>query len=356
MKAYQVVEFGAPIVPNTLAEPKPSGEQVVVTVVSCGLCHSDVHFHEGHISLGGDAKLELRQIGANLPLTLGHEIYGRISAYGAESGLTEKDVGRPVIVYPWIGCGRCEACSAGRDNECPAPQNLGLHRPGGHGEKVIVREPKFLIDAQGMDPNTAGIFACSGLTAYSALAKVPRKQGWTAIIGVGGVGLMALSIAKGIGFRNVVAIDVDDAKLDLAKEHGADLTINSRADGAARTLTESTGGLDGILDFVGADSTVQLALGALRHAGTYVAVGLFGGTLKFPTAVLATRQLTLRGSYVGTLDELRALVEQVRNGHIKPIPVRSAQIANLNEDLSALRSGKIQGRVAHYHTARTHSA
>lgn len=350
MKAYQVVEFGAPIQARNLPDPVPEGSQVVVDVTHCGLCHSDLHFHDGYIGMGGGTKLGLQSIGANLPLTLGHEICGRISAFGLNSGLRPADKGRPVIVYPWIGCGTCEACIAERDNECPRPQNIGLHLPGGHGEKVVVRDPKFLIDATGIDPDSAGIYACSGLTAYSALEKIHRKDQWIGIIGVGGVGLAAVAIAKGVGFKKVVAIDVDDNKLGIAKEFGADIVINSRTENCLAEIKAKTGGLVGAIDLVGSDGTIQLALGTILRGGTYVVVGLFGGLLQFPAAALATQQLTIRGSFVGTPAQLRALVGHVRTGAIKPIPVRSAPVTDLNKDLSALRAGAIEGRVVHCHS------
>jgi propanol-preferring alcohol dehydrogenase len=351
MQAYQVVAFGAPLVASELSDPAPTAGQVVVKVESCGLCHSDLHFHEGHLNLGGGQKLPLAAFGASPPLTLGHEIFGHIAAYGPDAGLTASDIGRPVIVYPWIGCGVCEACLDDRDNECPRPENLGLHRPGGHGEKVVVRDAKFLVDADGVDPAVAGVYACSGLTAYSALAKLPRKDGWTAIIGLGGVGLMALALAKAIGFKKLVAIDVDDGKLRLAETYGADLTLNSSLPDAVETLKAKTGGLAGVLDFVGADATVQLGAGSLNTAGTYVVVGLFGGMLQMPTAAMAARQLTFRGSFVGTPAELRELVGHVRAGGVKTIPFRRAPISTINADMAALAAGEVQGRVVHVHSA-----
>jgi D-arabinose 1-dehydrogenase-like Zn-dependent alcohol dehydrogenase len=347
MKAYQVIEFGAPIEPRILEDPVPTGREVVVNVSSCGLCHSDAHFHKGHLSLGGDAKLPASMLGIELPATFGHEIHGHISAFGPESGLTEKDLGRPVIVYPWIGCGHCDACLAERDNECPTPRCIGMQLPGGHGEKVVVRDAKYLIDAEGVDPGIAGIYACCGLTAYAALAKVLRRDGWTAIIGMGGVGLMTLAIAKGTGFGKVVAIDIDAAKLALAtNEYGADLAVDSREEDVAERLKKETGG---VIAVVGSDKTAALALSILRNGGTYVSVGLFGGTLNVPLAVLNSRQISLRGSYVGTPQELRDLVRHVRSGAIKPIPVKHAPISSINDGLAALREGKVTGRIVHMH-------
>jgi propanol-preferring alcohol dehydrogenase len=354
MKAYQVVDFGSPLAARDLPDPTPGPHAVVVDVMTCGLCHTDVHLQQGHIGLGGDQKLPVSMLGINPPATLGHEIYGRIAAFGASSGLQPADLGRRVIVYPWIGCGRCPACVAGRDNECPQPESLGLQRPGGHGEKVVVRDARFLIDAEGLDPGYAGILACCGLTGYSALRKIVRREGPIGIIGMGGLGLMALSIAKGIGLGPVAGMDIDPAKLALAQHsYGADFIFDSRAAGAAEDLQQKTGGLIGVVDFVGSQQTSALALSVLRTGGTYVNVGLFGGALQTPLAVLVQRQLVLRGSYVGTPDELRELAALVRTGTIKPIPVRNEPIEAVNDGLGQLRAGKVTGRIVHVHRHRT---
>ena len=352
MKAYQVTQFGEPIEPHVLPDPKPAGREVLIDVVSCGLCHSDVHFHRGHVAIGGGATMPVSALGIELPATLGHEIFGKIAAFGPDAGLTERDLGRPVIVYPWTGCGHCAACLAERDNECPTPRSIGVQRPGGHAEKVIVPEAKYLVDAGGLNQDVGGIYACSGLTAYAALAKVQRRDGWVAIIGMGGVGLMALSIAKGTGFGKIAAIDVDEAKLARARnDFGADLAINSRTEGISESLKEQTSGFIGIVDLVGSDQTISLALSLLRNGGTYVGVGLFGGVVSVPLAVLNSRQISIKGSYVGTLRELRELVHHVQQGRIKQIPVSNDPISRVNEGLKALSAGKIDGRIVHLHAA-----
>jgi propanol-preferring alcohol dehydrogenase len=354
MRTYSVTQFGAPIVAVELPEPTATGKQVVVEVEACGLCHSDIHYHEGHIGLGGDAKLNLPDIGVNVPLTLGHEIYGHISSAGPESGLTASDIGKPVIVFPWMGCGHCEACLAGRDNECATPQHIGREQPGGFGEKVVVREPRFLIDAQGITPTIAGIYACSGLTAYSALRKIPSKDRWIGIIGMGGVGLMALAIAKGIGFSKVAVLDIDNEKLALAKEqYDADLTINSSSSGASAQLLDQTGGLAAVVDVVGSDATAALGIGLLNIGGTYIDVGLFGGAVHLPLAILASRQLTVRGSLVGNPTELHELMAHVRANQIKPIPVTTRPIAAVNDGIAALHSGTVKGRLVYMHEKAT---
>lgn len=352
MKTYQVVEFGTPLVPRELPDPVPDARAVVVTVVSCGLCHSDVHLQQGHIGLGGDQKLPVTMLGINTPATLGHEISGRIAAFGPSSGLQPADIGRPVIVYPWIGCGRCPACLAGRDNECPQPESLGWQRPGGHGEKVVVRDARFLVDVGSLDLGYAGILACCGLTGYSALRKIVRRDGPIGIIGMGGLGLMALAIAKGTGLGPVAGMDIDPARLTLAREsYGADFVFDSRAADIADKIQQQTGGLIGIVDFVGSQQTSTLAVSVLRTGGTYVNVGLFGGALQTPLAILVQRQLVLRGSYVGTPEELRELAALVRGGKVKSIPIRNEPIATVNEGLDQLRAGKVTGRIVHSHSA-----
>ncbi len=350
MRAYQVVEFNAPIVCNEIADPTPTGSQVVVDVITCGLCHSDAHFHEGHVSLGGAGNMLVAMLGITLPTSLGHEIFGRIAAFGPDSGYTQADVGNPVVVYPWIGCGECPACLAERDNECPTPQSLGMQRPGGHAEKLLVRDRKYLVPAEGLSEDYAGIFACCGLTAYAALAKLPRRDGWIGIIGAGGVGTMALSIEKGLNESKVAIFDIDDAKLATATNNfGADKAVNSRVEGVGEQLLAETGGFIGIVDFVGSQQTVELALSLLRNGGAYVGVGLFGGLVQLPVAALASRQIRIQGSYCGSPAELRELVDHARAGRLKPIPTAVAPIELLNQGLAELRAGKIDGRLIHRH-------
>lgn len=352
MKAYQLEEFGKPLQARELDDPTPSGTEVLVRVRSCGLCHSDLHLHEGSFGLGDDHRLAIDEAGIiRLPAILGHEAYGVIEDFGSDSGLTPDDRGRPVIVFSWVGCGECERCATGHDNMCADPHQTGIQLPGGYAEKIIVREPKFLVDAEGIDPAIAGLYACSGLTAYSALAKLgPIQQDWIAIVGLGGVGMMALAIAKGIGFEKVAVVDIDDAKLTLAREeYGADLAFNGRADGVGDTIKAETGGVAGLVDLVGSNESSALGAGLLRPDGVHVNVGLFGGELRFPLVPMAVMQLQFRGSFTGTLSELEELVAFVREGRIKPIPARAVPIEDVNDAMTQLRDGKVSGRVVLTH-------
>lgn len=351
MKAYLLNEFGAELSERELDDPEPTGKEVLVRVLSSGLCHSDLHFQDGFFDLGGGHHLDVVNIGVSLPTALGHEVYGRIEGFGPGSGLNDGDRDRPVIVYPWIGCGECEFCTSGRDNMCPAPQQIGVQRPGGYAEKIVVPDAKFLVDAEGIDPVLAGSYACSGLTGYSALKKLgPIQDQWIAIIGLGGVGLSALAIAKGTGFEKVVAIDIDDEKLKTASDdYGADKVFNARRDDVAGAIVSEVGRLAGVVDFVGSTESVSQAAGLLKGGGVSVTIGLFGGELRFPLPALAVQQLQFRGSFTGTLAELEELIGFVRQGRIKPIPARPVPIASVNDSMQQLRDGHVSGRLVLTH-------
>ena len=350
MKAYLLEEFGADLVERELDDPTPIGGEVLVRALSSGLCHSDLHFHEGFFDLGGGHHLAVDDIGVELPAALGHEVYGLIEDFGPDSGLADGDRGRPVIVFPWLGCAECEFCASGRDNMCPHPEQIGVHRPGGYAEKIVVRDARFLVDAAGVDPILAGSYACSGLTSYSALKKLgPIRDRWIGIIGVGGVGLMGVAVAKGTGFEHVVAIDIDDGKLQTAAGYGADRTFNGGSGDVVEAVTADVGHLAGVVDFVGSSETVLQAAGLLEGGGVSVTVGLFGGELRFPLPALAVRQLQFRGSFTGTLGELEELLAYVREGRIQPIPTTAVPITEVNASMRELREGRVTGRVVLTH-------
>ncbi|MEB3081556.1 alcohol dehydrogenase catalytic domain-containing protein [Pseudomonas aeruginosa] len=351
VKAQTVVEFGAPLEERVSELPPPTGREVLVRVHSCGLCHTDLHFHEGHLNLGGGNFLPLPELGVKPPFVLGHEPFGEIVAFGPDTGLTAADVGRSVIVYPWIGCGDCQYCNSGRDHQCQNPQVIGMQQPGGNANHLLVRDAKFLIDASGVDKLLAGSYACSGLTSFSALKKLDGLQDqWIGIVGVGGVGMMALSIAKGIGYGKVVAIDVNDDRLEVAAaQYGADLTINSSRADAAERLHEATGGLAGIVDFVGSADTATFGLAQLATGGKLIVVGLFGGELRTSLPLVAIKQLTITGSFVGSLSEMTELMTYVRAGKVKEIPAQEVPIGDVNQAMAQLRAGKVNGRLVLTH-------
>src|SRR6185437_5429144 len=168
MRAWAVVENGAPLKEIELPTPEPKGTEVLVEVTHCGVCHSDLHIWEGYYDVGGGQKMSLADRGVTLPLAMGHEIVGRVAKLGPDAkGVSVGDIR---IVYPWLGCGTCETCLAEEDNMCVrAARSLGVYANGGYGTHVIAPHPRHLVDPGKVDPAVAATYACSGITVYSAI-------------------------------------------------------------------------------------------------------------------------------------------------------------------------------------------
>ncbi len=325
--------------------PQPQGSEVLVKVKAAGLCHTDLHLWEGHYDLGGGKKLTLAERGIKPPITLSHEIAGEVVSGGPDAGALQ--VGQAVLIHPWIGCGECAACQRGEENICIKPQSLGVVRPGGFAEYVIVPHAKYLVPLDGIDAAEAAPLACAGVTTFSALKKFGMRihEGPVVIIGAGGLGLMAIQVLKALGGRGAVVVDVDASKREAALAAGALATIDARAPDAAQQIIAATnGGARAVLDLVGATATVTLAMAASARGGHIVICGLMGGDLTIALPTIPMRPLTLQGSYVGTVEELRELVALVQRGALKPIPVNRRPLAQANEALQALHQGQVVGR------------
>jgi D-arabinose 1-dehydrogenase-like Zn-dependent alcohol dehydrogenase len=346
MQSFDVVEFGKPLQARLRETPVPKGKEVLVRVTHSGVCHSDVHLWQGYFDLGGGNRMEMAKIGMVPPLTLGHEPYGEVVAVGPD--VTDAAVGDVRLVYPWIGCDACEACAAGESTLCNKPRNLGIGLPGAYATHLLVPDERYLVDAGDIDPSFAATLACAGVTAYAAIAKARanmREGDAIAIIGCGGLGLSAISQLKAQGFENIIACDVDDAKLALAREQGATQTERSDAPDAFKALAAAGAGrLSAAIDFVGMPATFNLGQGALRKGGIYVICGLLGGEAKFALPILPQRSVSIVGSYVGNLRDLQALVELVKTGKVKAPPLQSAGPEKLTELLEDLEHKRAQGR------------
>ena len=346
MISYSLVAFGKPFVAQERATPEPVGREVLVRVRRAGVCHSDVHLSKGYFDFGDGQKFELVDRGMALPMTLGHEVLGEVVAAGPEA--EDAPIGKTMLVHPWIGCEGCAACREGRENDCAAMKPIGVLRDGGYATHVIVPDPRFLVDVEGIDPSEATPLACSGVTVYSALKKaLPVEEGgWLAIIGAGGLGLAAVSIARAMGAERIVAVDHDPAKLPAAEEMGADATLCSAEGDARAALGALTGGrLLAALDTVGMEGTARLALLSLAKTGRYVVVGLHGGSLRVPLPLLPMRALTARGSYVGSVRDLRELVALVKAGKVRSLPISERPLDQADATLRDLEAGRIVGRV-----------
>ncbi|MEO5881821.1 MAG: alcohol dehydrogenase [Caldimonas sp.] len=343
MLSYPFDEFGKPLAQALRETPHPTGSEVLVRVGSCGLCHSDVHLHEGYFDLGGGQKLDLSR-GIAPPRVLGHEIAGTVAAVGPDAGGTA--VGDRRVVFPWIGCTACGPCREGREELCMAPRALGINRDGGFADHVLVPHPRYLFAYDPLPEAQACTYACSGLTAYSALRKcAPLGDGDTLlIIGAGGVGLSGVRMAAAaLGVRPVVA-EIDRGKWDLARDAGAADCLDPNDAGSTKAFMKATGGAAAAIDFVGAAATFSYGLAALRKGGKLVSVGLFGGSAPVMTAMLPLRAVTITGSYVGSLAEMGEMMALARLGGLPAMPVTTRPLAEVNDALAALRSGAIRGR------------
>lgn len=332
-----------PLKPVELPTPRPQGTQVLVRVRYCGVCHSDVHLHEGSFDLGEGQKLELPFVEG---VIFGHEVCGTVEAVG--DGVTELAAGQPVVVYPWIGCGGCELCASGREHICQSGLMLGGGtNPGGFADHVLVPHPRYLVDATGLDLTRAGSLACSGLTSYGAIKRLPGLGPDSKIVlfGAGGLGMMGLGILKQVYGVAPIVVDVDEGKLQAALGAGAGAVVNGRDPDALTKLLElSGGGADGAIDFVGSEHTAPVAFHALKTGGKLVMVGLFGGTLKLPLALIALQAKTIEGSNVGTLQDFNELVSLARAGKVPPIPVSVHPASEATDVIDDLRNGRIVGR------------
>jgi len=345
MKSFNVTAFGEPLQAMERPTPAPQGKEVLLKVRAAGVCHSDLHLSEGGYDLGQGKKLNVTDRGVKLPLTMGHEVAGEVAALGPDaSGVNVGDVR---LVFPWIGCGQCPACKRGTENLCRAPNCIGIHRPGGYADYVIVPDAKYLVEIAPLTPEQAAPFACSGLTAYSALKKVGPllQQAPVAIIGVGGVGLMAVTLLKALDGAGAIAVDISETKREAALKAGAIATVDGKApDAVAQLAASAPDGLLAVIDFVGSPQTAELGINAMARGGHYIAVGLYGGELHYPMPFFPMRALTIQGSYTGSLGELQELMSLARNGAIPDFPVHKHGMSEVNDVLASLRAGNIVGR------------
>ncbi len=347
MISYQIAEHGKPLQRVVNETPAPKGTEVLLRVTRAGVCHSDLHIWDGYFDLGGGKRFYVRERGCVPPFTLGHEPFGVVEALGPRAKGVK--VGQKRLVYPWIGCGRCAVCKAGQDNYCVSGARfLGVTRPGAYSTHLVVPDARYLIDTTGIDDAFASTLACSALTAYSAIGKLPAPgpRDWVAVLGCGGLGLIGISVLRAKGVRNIIGCDIDPAKLAAAERMGARKTVNTRSPEALAELQAAAGGnLAAAVDFVGMPATAALGTAALRKGGRYVICGLYGGELTHPLPPIAQRAIGIIGSYVGNLQELKEVVALAKKRKLRPMPVETRPAEQANRALQDLKEGKVLGRL-----------
>lgn len=343
MHRQSLIAYGAPLCETVVERPRPQGSEVLVRIERCGVCHSDLHMQDGYFTLGGDKRLDVRA-GRTLPFTLGHEIAGSVESAGPDANAKS---GAKVAVYPWIGCGQCAACKVGDENICASPRHLGVSADGGFATHVLVPHVRYLIDYAPLPTSYAGALMCSGLTAYAALKRLADRAARAPLllIGLGGVGLMGLALARAMYGAAPFVADIDPKKREAALAAGVAGAFDPSDPNARKTLFKASGGIYAVCDFAGSDASLNFATGALAKGGKVVVTGLIGGAFSTGVAMFPLKAMAIEGTTTGTLAEARELIDLVRAKNIPPPPIAERPLNQASTTLDDLRGGKILGRV-----------
>jgi D-arabinose 1-dehydrogenase-like Zn-dependent alcohol dehydrogenase len=345
LRRFSLTAYQAPLCETVVDCPEPKGSEVLIRVERCGVCHSDLHMQDGYFALGEGKSLDVRE-GRTLPFTLGHEIAGAVERAGPDA--IRAKIGAKVAVYPWIGCGQCAACKAGEENLCSNNRHLGISADGGFASHVLVPHPRYLIDYAPLSPSFAGALMCSGLTAYSALKRLQSHAARdpALLVGLGGVGMMGLAIAKALFPQPPIVADIDAGKREAALKAGAAAAFDPADREARRALIKATGGgVFAACDFVGSEKSLAFATGALAKGGKVVVTGLLGGNFPLPATMFVLKAMTVEGTLTGTLQEANELIALARAGKLSSLPIEERPLAAAQAALDDLRAGRVVGRV-----------
>ncbi|MEE2034160.1 NAD(P)-dependent alcohol dehydrogenase [Rhodococcus chondri] len=340
MKALQYTALGAEPAVVDIPTPKPGPGEILLKVTAAGMCHSDIFV----MDLPEEAYVY------GLPLTLGHEGAGTVAELGA--GVDDYAVGDAVAVYgPW-GCGSCHACSLGRENYCVRAADLaitppGLGSPGSMAEYMIVDSARHLFPIGDLDPVVAAPLTDAGLTPYHAISRVLPLLGpgsTAVVVGVGGLGHVGIQILRAITAARIIAVDLDEERLTLAREVGADEAIRSDANAAA-AIRESTGGEGAtvVFDFVGAQSTIDMAQQVVAIDGHISIVGIHAGAHAKVGFFLVPFGASVVTPYWGTRTELMEVIALARAGKLD-IHTEAFALDDGPAAYRRLREGSILGR------------
>ena len=331
MRAAVVPALGAPLEIRELPVPTPGPGQVLVQIEASGLCHTDIHAARGEWP-----------VKPKIPLIPGHEGVGRITA--AAPDVDQTVVGTRVAL-PWLGhaCGRCRYCVAGWETYCTAPAYTGYTIDGSYAQYAVGYASHVVAVPDGVSPFEAAPLTCAGVTTYKALKVAHPQPNETAmVVGVGGLGHLALQYARIFG-TTTVAVDVEDAKLELAKELGADHVVDARGDQAGALAT--LGGVDIAVVTVPSPAAMQAAHEALNPNGRLVLVGLpADNTLRLPVFETVLKGITVVGSLVGTRNDLADCFALHAQGHTRVI-AESRRLEDVNECFEQVLAGQVPARL-----------
>ena len=309
MRALQVTTAG--LVLRDVPVPEPGPGQVLVKVAGAGLCHSDCMIRQSPAFYGGDRET----------FTIGHETAGWVEAVG--DGVTAVAPGQPVVVHSEYGCGQCTVCKSGHERYCPAiapHRGAGLGFDGGMAEYILVPSPRAVVPLpEGLDPVDAGPLDDAGLTPYHAIrTSMPWLEGGAvvAVIGIGGLGHLAVQLLRAMTAATIVAVEPDDARRAFALELGADVALHPDDDAGARIKAMGVDGASLVLDLVGVDATLALGVAAAATRGKVVCVG--AGLGSYPFSMITTPwECVLQTTYSGEAWELEQLLTLAAAGQVR---------------------------------------
>jgi propanol-preferring alcohol dehydrogenase len=332
MQAAVVHAFGKDLTVDNVPVPTPGPGQALVKLITSGVCHTDLHAVEGDWP-----------VKPNPPFIPGHEGVGKVVTLG--EGVTNLTVGQ-LVGNAWLfsACGDCQYCNTGWETLCEQQQNAGYSVDGSFGEYMLVDAKFAAIIPDGADLVEVAPVLCAGVTVYKGLKMTEARPGqWVVISGIGGLGHIAVQYAKAMGLR-VAAVDVADDKLSLAKKHGAELLVNALHEDPIEVVQKVTGGAHGVLVTAVHPSAFGQAIHMSRRGGTIVFNGLPAGD--FPASIfeIVLKGLTVRGSIVGTRQDLAEALEFYARGQIHPT-VATRDLSEINAVFDEMKHGKIDGRV-----------
>jgi alcohol dehydrogenase, propanol-preferring len=336
MRAARLHKYGEPLVIDEVPVPRPAVGEVLVRVVGAGFCHSDLHI------ISGDIPTLPR-----MPLTLGHENAGIVAAAGG--GVRSVSEGDHVAVFGAWGCGVCGYCVSGEENLCMQGQWVGLSKyDGGYAEYLLVPHERHLVRLRQLRPEVAAPLTDAALTPYRAIKRaLPAitPDHAVLVIGAGGLGQFGIKLLRLLCASEIIVADLSDKKLETARDLGAHHTVNSDVDAALEIVHMlSNGGVAAAFDFVGAGSTLALALGATRRLGRVVQVGLAGGAARLLALQNWQPEVSYSVSYWGNVKELREVLDLAEDGRLTPIPLEFESLDRINDARHRLETGQVNGR------------
>jgi 2-desacetyl-2-hydroxyethyl bacteriochlorophyllide A dehydrogenase len=338
MRAVRLVQTGRPLENADIPIPEIGPSEVLIRVAAVGICHSDAHYR------AGISKID------NLPVTLGHEVAGRVEKLGSD--VSNVAIGQRVCVHYLVHCGSCEFCRRGLEQFCRTVQMIGKHRDGGYAEFIKLPARNVFVLPDEISFEAGAIMMCSSATALHALNKARLRPGESvAIFGFGGLGFSALQLAKALGCGEVLVVEINPAKLAAAEKLGA-IAIDAKAGDSVEQVQQATDGkgVDISLELIGSAKTMQQAVQCLGVLGRAAVVGLTKESMSiFPYVELINKEAEIIGVSDHLSSELPALIELARNGKLR-FPPDSLRVVDLEAGQINAALDALQDSIDHVRT------